>query len=180
MRREVRILRKNVYDFLHTTVLPKAEPPVLEIGPMQYKWTPVKKYFVDTRKFFHCKGYSYAACDVDPASGSEVLCSVLDLEQHLPRQSFGSVIALEVLEHVGPVWKVPEIFWNLLKPGGQLFLSVPYYFYRHAPFPDYWRISQDGLNLLFGPRFDVQISPLILRDERQPIQYTAVCRKKRQ
>jgi hypothetical protein len=66
----------------------------------------------------------------------------------------------------------------LLKPAGWLFLSTPYYFFRHSPFPDYWRVSEDGLRLLFSERFEIQITPLIAKDKRKPIHYTLVGRKK--
>ncbi len=83
------------------------------------------------------------------------------------------------------MWLLPDIFHNILKPGGKLFLSVPYHFYRHAPFPDYWRISEDGLKLLFGKKFDIKIEACHIKDkngniidDRKPIDYTMVAVKK--
>jgi SAM-dependent methyltransferase len=179
MRPEVKMLRKNVYQFItHSIFSADLLPPVLEIGPMQKQWTPVKKYFVDTRDFFQQKGIPYMACDHDQASGAEIRSSVLDLPRNLAPHSLGSIIALEVIEHVSRIWELSSVFAELLKPGGWLFLSTPYYFFRHAPFPDYWRISEDGLRLLFGDRFDIQIAPLCAKDERKPIHYTLVGRKK--
>lgn len=56
MRPEVKVLRKNVYQFItHSIFTADLTPPVLEIGPMQEQWTPVKKYFVNTRDFFRQK-----------------------------------------------------------------------------------------------------------------------------
>jgi len=179
MRPEVETLRKSVYDFITKEILVRELPePVLEIGPMQECWTPVKKYFVDTREHFRSKGASYIACDHDPSSGAEITSSVLELGQKLGPKSVGTIIALEVIEHVSRIWELPALFADLMKPGGMLFLSTPYYFFRHAPFPDYWRISEDGLRLLFEERFEVEISPLILEDERKPIHYTLTGRKR--
>jgi hypothetical protein len=92
--------------------------------------------------------------------------------------SAGAIIAAEVLEHVSRVWELPKIFASILRPNGLLFITVPYYFYRHAPFPDYWRISEDGLQLLFADDFEMDIEPLASDDERKPIGYTVVARKK--
>ncbi len=179
MRPEVISLRKNVHDFILDTIFQSnPTPPVLEIGPMQLLWTPVKEYFVDTRAFFKGKGVGYSSCDTDPKSGADIISDVLSLSQHIEDNSVGAIIALEVLEHVSEIWKVPDIFHKILKPGGKVFVSVPYYFYRHAPFPDYWRISEDGLTLLFKEKFDISITPLVLDDERKPLQYTLVGIKK--
>lgn len=179
MRPEVRVLRKNVHSFITDRIFKSSiTPPVLEIGPMQEQWTPVKKYFVDTRAHFRGKGIEYLSCDVDKGSGAEIISDVLNIDKFVKKGSVGTLIALEVLEHVSEVWKVPGIFHKLLKPGGTLFLSVPYHFYRHAPFPDFWRISEDGLRLLFSGLFDVRISPFVLKDDRKPIQYTMIATKK--
>ncbi|MGA2422851.1 MAG: hypothetical protein ABSG07_02520 [Terriglobales bacterium] len=179
MRPEVKVLRKNVYQFIINSIFSAdLMPPVLEIGPMQEQWTPVKKYFVSTRDFFRQKGIPYLACDHDQASGAEVLSSVLDLSREVAPESLGCIIALEVIEHVSRIWELSDLFADLLKPGGRLFISTPYYFFRHSPFPDYWRVSEDGLRLLFSGRFDLEITPLFAKDERKPIHYTLVGRKK--
>jgi hypothetical protein len=65
-----------------------------------------------------------------------------------------------------------------LIPGGKIFISTPYYFFRHAPFPDYWRISEDGLRLLFEERFSLEINALVDDDERKPLHYTLIGTKK--
>ena len=179
MRPEVNRLRKNVYDFIHKRIFAgETDAPVLEIGPMQERWTPVKDYYVNTREYFRSSGIEYIACDSDAESGCELLCDVLSLPSHVEQHKIGTIIALEVLEHVSEVWRTPEIFDYLLKPAGRLYLSVPYYFYRHAPFPDYWRISEDGLRLLFSPKFEIEIDALVTDDERKPLHYTVVGRKK--
>lgn len=179
MRSEVFLLRQNIYRFLHEQVFPAAiEGTVVEIGPMQKQWTPIQEFYVDTRAHFAASGQPYLACDKDAGSGAELICDVLNLGGHLQPASAGAIIAAEVLEHVSRVWEVPKIFARILKPNGLLFITVPYYFYRHAPFPDYWRISEDGLRLLFSDDFEMEIEPLASDDDRKPIGYTVVARKK--
>lgn len=91
MRPEVKILRKNVFDFLYQSVFPNAikfSSPVLEIGPMQEQWTPVKEYFVDTRKFYSNQGIPYLSNDIDKASGSNIICDILDLKNIFNKIAF--------------------------------------------------------------------------------------------
>jgi len=81
MRPEVKYLRKNVFDFLNQRIFPlaiKSDSPVLEIGPMQEKWTPLKEYFIDTRKYYSNQGVPYLSTDIDNNSGSDVICDILD------------------------------------------------------------------------------------------------------
>lgn len=180
MRPEVFALRKNVRDFIVDKIFSaKIDGPVLEIGPMQLRYTPVKEFYVDTRRHFTERAAKYVSCDIDPDSGCDVTSDVLDLGSHFEEGIFGAIIALEVLEHTSRIWEVPAIFSGLLKSGGLLFLSTPYYFYRHHPFPDFWRVSEDGLRLLFEPSFELAIQPLLYDgDDRKPLQYTMVARKR--
>lgn len=179
MRPEVHLLRQNVSTFITETIFAtKIDGAVLEVGPMQQQWTPVKELFIDTRKHFAERGISYLACDIDDSSSCEIICNILSIGDHIEKESLGAIMALEVMEHVSKIWELPSIFHSLLRPGGKLFISTPYYFYRHAPFPDYWRISEDGLRFLFSDLFEVEITPLILDDERKPLHYTMVATKK--
>jgi hypothetical protein len=181
MRPEVKNLRKNVFDFLNQSVLPnaiKSSHPVLEIGPMQEQWTPIKEYFVDTRKYYSDQGIQYLSSDIDKSSGSDIICDILDLKNNVQKGSVQSIIALEVIEHVSKIWELSEIFSHMLIPNGKIFISTPYYFFRHAPFPDYWRISEDGLRLLFEENFSLEINALIDDDERKPLHYTLIGTKK--
>lgn len=179
MRSETRLLRKNVFDFITNKIfISDIKSTVLEIGPMQKQWTPIKKYFVDTKSHFISTNIEYISCDIDPTSGCDFITDVLNLENVFEKNKFNAIIALELIEHVSKIWELPQIFSNLLNDNGILFLSTPYYFYRHSPFPDYWRLSEDAIKFLFEPYFDVQIFPLVIKDERKPIHYTIICKKK--
>ncbi|TAN00285.1 MAG: hypothetical protein EPN39_04660 [Chitinophagaceae bacterium] len=180
MRPEVEILRKNVYDFILGKIFINVAPgsTILEVGPMQIQWTPIKEYYVDTREFFLKNHCNYISCDVDENSGVDIKANILDIEDHINKNSLDIIICLEVLEHTSKIWELSRIFKNLLKENGKIFISSPFYFYRHAPFPDYWRISEDGFSLLFGGDFDLEIEPLVIDDDRKPIHYTLIGNKK--
>lgn len=84
--------------------------------------------------------------------------------------SVGSVISLEVLEHVQhPAQAVAE-FYRILKPGGVCLISVPFMtsyhgktpvsalpgssatelVHTHEAYPDFWRFTHEGLMLLLS------------------------------
>jgi hypothetical protein len=176
--RNVREIRKGVYDFIEKVVGPTAISPVLEIGPMDLKWTPIKEYYFDTKKYFDEKGIEYISCDKDPLAKTNICCDLLDIGKYTT-EKYNSIIALEVLEHVSKIWEVPLIFDKLLNKGGKFFVSSPYYFYLHSPFPDYWRISKYGYHELFDSKFDITVNQINYNDDdRRPIQYTITGVKK--
>ena len=97
------------------------------------------------------------ACDID--------CDVQDLK-NIPTESAGSMISLEVLEHVqDPVRCIAEAH-RVLKRGGICLLSTPFmtgyhgktkgsrdcsvhFVNDHASYADYWRFTHEGLIHLF-------------------------------
>lgn len=82
--------------------------------------------------------------------------------QKLPFEdgSIEAVLCLEVLEHVeNPFAAVSELH-RVLKPGGRLIASVPF-FWPHHPAPgyykDFWRFTPEGLKELFKAFAQVEI-----------------------
>ncbi len=67
-----------------------------------------------------------------------------------PDNSFDAVICTEVLEHVAEPIKILNEIRRVLKPGGEIYLSVPFVWNEHeAPF-DFQRFSRYGLQQLFA------------------------------
>jgi SAM-dependent methyltransferase len=75
--------------------------------------------------------------------------SVEDVET-LPRAdaSVGSVIALNVFEHVQHFWRGFAEVQRVLRPDGLLLVSCPFHFHIHAYPNDYWRFTPESLRLL--------------------------------
>ncbi|HSF95373.1 MAG TPA: class I SAM-dependent methyltransferase [Thermohalobaculum sp.] len=77
---------------------------------------------------------------------------------------YDAVIALAVLEHVYDPPAAVENFRKALKPGGRLFLYVPWMWRYHAPkslvFQDYQRLSRDGMAYLLRDFEEVTLYPL--------------------
>lgn len=79
-------------------------------------------------------------------------------------QRYDSVIALAMLEHVYDPPAAVANFRMALKPGGRLFLYVPWMWRYHAPknlvFQDYQRLSRDGMAFLLRDFENVTLYPI--------------------
>jgi SAM-dependent methyltransferase len=77
---------------------------------------------------------------------------------------YDAVIALAILEHVYDPRAAVANFRRALKPGGKLFLYVPWMWRYHAPrgleFQDYQRLSRDGMAYLLRDFEGVTLYPL--------------------
>jgi SAM-dependent methyltransferase len=77
---------------------------------------------------------------------------------------YDAVIALAILEHVYDPAAAVANFHRALKPGGRLFLYVPWMWRYHAPrdlmFQDYQRLSRDGMAYLLREYEAVTLYPL--------------------
>lgn len=71
--------------------------------------------------------------------------------QQLPfkNEIFNTIVSIDVLEHVpNPEQFVSEMF-RVIKPGGIVILSTPFFFYLHEEPNDYFRFSKYGLKTIF-------------------------------
>lgn len=84
--------------------------------------------------------------DIDPGATPEVFGSALDL----PFQdgAFDVVISQEVFEHLPDPWAALAEVTRTLKPGGRLYLQVPFVIGYHSGPADYWRFTHEGLERL--------------------------------
>lgn len=77
---------------------------------------------------------------------------------------YDAVVALAILEHVYDPPAAVANFRKALRPGGELFLYVPWMWRYHAPpdlmFQDYQRLSRDGLAYLLRDFEEVTLYPI--------------------
>jgi SAM-dependent methyltransferase len=79
--------------------------------------------------------------------GCDYLDAECDLTKDLPfaDASFDSILLSDVLEHI----PTPDLLWRemgrLLKPGGKLLLSVPFFYWLHEDPYDYYRYTKYAL-----------------------------------
>lgn len=70
-------------------------------------------------------GYTYH--DVQPLEGIDIVCELFDLPKHVKNSSCQVIQMTHVLEHF-PIAKVQDVLnlvYNLLVPGGELYIEVP-------------------------------------------------------
>lgn len=113
----------------------KYEGPVLEVGSRDANG--------------NTQDFGGIGVDLEPGPGVDV---VLDLSQgigELTERSFGLIVCCSVLEHVRDPWAMARNLTRLLKPGGTIYVSVPWTWRYHAYPDDYWRFSWSGIRELF-------------------------------
>lgn len=132
--------RKNLLDLAKNL-----KGPIIEIGSL------TSNKAVSFRDDF--KGQEYVGLDMQKGPGVDIVC---DLEKgigNLKENYFNFMICLTVLEHTQRPWIVVENMKRLLKPGGWMYLSVPW-IWRYHPYPDdYWRFSLRCISKILFPEF---------------------------
>lgn len=73
---------------------------------------------------------------------------------HLPfaDSSVDAFICIAVMEHIEDPMKASQEMYRTLKTGGYAFIYVPFLYYYHAEkgyYKDYWRFTEDSLQLMF-------------------------------
>ncbi len=179
-------LRWNAYDFMKEIASIERNCSVLEIGPHSregYSTIPYKGLvpeFYSLGDNLKENGCDYISCDLKKTPEVTMVWDAFNLLDVLEPNSLDVIIALEVMEHMDTFWQLPELFHTLLRDKGRIYISVPFFVHHHDPKPDYWRFTEDGLNLLFGEKFDIEITKLLQKADngQTPIHYTLVGRKK--
>ncbi|MEX0935063.1 MAG: methyltransferase domain-containing protein [Candidatus Paceibacterota bacterium] len=92
----------------------------------------------------------YQILDPVPDYNPDIIGDIHDLP--FDDNSIDAILCIAVLEHVeNPIQAVREMYRSL-KPGGYLFVYVPFLYYYHAEegyYKDYWRFTKDSITFLF-------------------------------
>lgn len=81
---------------------------------------------------------------------------IRDLEDNVSDLgTFDHIECLSVLEHSRRPWLLAANLEHLLRPGGTIFVAIPWVWRQHAYPSDYFRVLPDGIPMLF-PRVDWQ------------------------
>jgi SAM-dependent methyltransferase len=123
--------------------LPEVEGAVLEIGSKDYGNTAT------FRDFYHSN--TYIGVDLEAGPNVDVVADLTKPDHGFKKSSFSLVICCSVLEHVKKPWLFAPIVSELVKPGGYLYISVPWVWPYHAFPGDYYRFSHQGIAALFDP-----------------------------
>ena len=123
------------------TVCPTVTGSVLEIGARENS-TGFRQYFAPTAA-------EYIGTDLVPGSDVDVVCDLTAPENPLPKNHFDLVICCSVMEHVPNPWVMAEKISEVVKPGGKLYICVPWVWRYHAYPDDYYRYSFRAIEYLF-------------------------------
>jgi SAM-dependent methyltransferase len=81
--------------------------------------------------------------------------------------TFDAAVSIAVFEHVRNPFDAAKELLRVLKPGGAIYLQVPFLFHEHGYPNHYYNMTQAGLVNLFGDAVDVKHVEVI--DYGQPI-----------
>ena len=147
-------IRNQIGDF---------EGPYLEVGSKDYGSTQdIKSLFPKTEK--------YIGIDMEEGPRVDIVLdltkSMDEIDDILGNIRFGTIFCLSVLEHCEDPFLVANNLTNLLIPGGQICLSVPFAFGFHGYPSDYWRFTHEGVKKLF-PRLTFDHDKMMVSTTRK-------------
>jgi SAM-dependent methyltransferase len=171
-RRHLAAIRQNVVALMRHTAERWAQEGgrLLDIAPQDH---------AGARPFFGPQ-VVVETLDIDPSSGATHIADICAHNDAIPDGAFDYVVCTEVLEHtLQPFDAIAEIH-RILRPGGRLFLSVPFNLRIHGPLPDCWRFTEHGLRRLLREFEILELDGVETSDRPlMPIHYTAVAEKRR-
>lgn len=93
--------------------------------------------------------------DVDGKWGADIVGDITKSE--LPDNYASCIVIVQVLEHVPNLWDFPKEASRLLCDGGYMIADTPFMYKFHAEpeFGDYWRLTKQGMEILFRDYFDI-------------------------
>ena len=121
--------------------VPRVDGPVLEVGSKDYGSTS------SFRDFY--AGAEYVGLDMAAGKGVDVVADLTRSIDPLKEAYFGLGICCSVLEHVDKPWVFAANLTRVIRPGGLLYMSVPWVWRYHAYPDDYFRFSHRGVMKLF-------------------------------
>jgi carbamoyl-phosphate synthase large subunit len=136
-------LRMQIHNFIfHCYKSYEFEDPVIELG----SWSLIPggdfSYFKDKYTFYRTNiSYGNRNAPVD------FLLDAMDMTQ-IANESVGCLIATDILEHLPDPFRALQEFYRVLKNGGYVLITVPFYFEIHGD--DYVRFTELGLKRGLG------------------------------
>jgi SAM-dependent methyltransferase len=92
-------------------------------------------------------GAKVVCVDIAPGDGVDLVADAHDLHM-VETGSVDLVVTVSVLEHVRYPHRVVAEIFRILKPGGIVYVNVPFVFPFHADPDDFWRFSYKGIVIL--------------------------------
>lgn len=122
-----------------TRSAPQVAGPVLEVGSRDYGST----------ESFRAIYPDYLGVDLTAGPNVDRVLDLAESTHDLPEAGFALIICCSVLEHVRRPWLMAENLTRLLRPGGHIYVAVPWVWRFHGYPDDYYRFSWRGIEELF-------------------------------
>jgi SAM-dependent methyltransferase len=106
-------------------------------------------------KVWHCKNLQFINLDIEYTSGVTLVGDAHQIP--LKSNSVDCVTCISVLEYVKNPQQVVAELHRVLRPGGLLYLSVPFVFPYHPPPEDLYRFSMHGMRVLTAGFAEIQV-----------------------
>jgi len=166
----LKLIRANVNRFLTEAAKQYALAParLLDIAPQNHEGArPFFPAFINIETF-----------DIDPKSGATHIGDICRKNDGIIDATYDFIVCTEVLEHTLQPFSALVELWRMLKPGGVIFVSVPFNFRIHGPLPDCWRFTEHGLRALFNAWEIIKLDAIETTDRfLMPVHYTLIARK---
>src|SRR4051812_24718979 len=92
-------------------------------------------------------GARVVCVDIAPGPNVDLVADAHDLHM-VPDNSVDCVVSISVLEHVRYPHKVVAEIYRILKPGGVVYLNIPFVYAFHGDPDDFYRFSCNGIRIL--------------------------------
>jgi SAM-dependent methyltransferase len=115
--------------------------PILEVGSYQVDG---QEQVANLRRFL--PGRCFVGTDLRHGPGVDAVANVESLPYR--NHSFGTVIALNLFEHVPRFWLGFQEIQRVLRTDGLLIIGCPFYFRIHSFPNDYWRFTPEAFRLM--------------------------------
>ena len=99
----------------------------------------------------------FIGVDIHEAPGVDVVADAHFLGEHFEPGSVDGIFSLAVMEHLSCPWLFAAQINKVLKVGGLTMHSVPQAFPVHEMPNDFWRVSSEGLKVLFAPEMGFEV-----------------------
>jgi SAM-dependent methyltransferase len=119
---------------------------------------------VDNRQIFHGAG-RYIGMDIHPSPTVDIVGDVHELSSLVGAASLDAIYSISVFEHLERPWIVAEEMNRALRPGGVVFHSTVHSWPIHEYPNDFWRFSDEGLKVLFGPAFGFEVIGALMTNQ---------------
>jgi SAM-dependent methyltransferase len=111
----------------------------------------------------------FIGVDIHPAEGVDMVADAHFMSERIAPNSVNGVFSLAVMEHLAAPWLFAREINRVLKVGGYTLHSVPQAFPVHETPNDFWRVSDEGLKVLFGRSTGFEVVECFMAGQGQMI-----------